>query len=91
MAVHKEDSLLAVSAVWGQRVPIPVPHLPVPPAADPASNAAAAGMADWPALHAAMAAERGVQAAQLVTGACQTDTVLNVADNTNAAEITATA
>jgi hypothetical protein len=89
--IHKEDDLPVVAVAWTQLLPVPLPHLPVPPAADPASAAAAAAMADWPGFHEALAAQRQTNAAQLGGAADQTDTALGTADQVNAAGITGTA
>jgi hypothetical protein len=90
VAIHKEDDLPVVGVAWTQLLPVPAAHLPVPPAADPASGAAAAAMADWPILHEALAAQRQTSAAQLGGAADQTDSVLDAADQANAAAITST-
>lgn len=90
MVIHKEDDLPVVAVAWTQLLPVPVPHLPVPPAADPASGAAAVAMADWPMFHEALAAQRQTGAARLGGAADQTDTVLSTADEVNAAGITST-
>jgi hypothetical protein len=88
VAIHKEDDLAVVAVAWTQLLPISVPHLPVPPAADPASAAAAAAMADWPMFHEALAAQRQTSAAQLGGAADQTDSVFGAADQVNATAIT---
>ena len=81
----------ASAAGWAETLPPGTPLAPVPPAVDPASTAAAAGMADWPALHELRASELDGHAAKLVGAAGTTDAVLDGSDQTNASSLTSTA
>ena len=86
--VHREDDLPAVAVGWAARLPAAAAHPVVPPGDDPASAAAAAGMAGWPEFHETLHQDLQVYAEKLVTAADLT-AVMNVEDEASGAKITA--
>ncbi len=89
VVVHKEEDLPAVAARWAGLLPARAAHPVVPPADDPASSVAAAGMADWPGFHELLIQELQVHGAELVGASDQTNMTMGSADEANAANITA--
>ena len=81
----EQQRLAGVAARWRKVLPTVPAHPPIPAATDPTTAEAAAGMAHWPATHAALAAQREVAADALVAAAGDTVTNLTAGDQDNAA------